>query len=130
MTVQEIQWLDDFLRRVAEFRVAAAIGPATGWDANAPEIEWWHEKYRGVHIPSFFRAYELDRDQLILALEGEALNEGAARRASRSLLRNQFSAWLRGEGVDAADLEAMVAAYNVNPLAGLPEAPVGAIACH
>src|SRR3954451_1117982 len=116
MDAKALEWVDDFIRRVREYRVSAEIGPATGWDPNAVEIEPWHEKYRRIHVPSFFRDYTVDRDELIAAMEGDAVNEATARRASRELVQQQFRAWLQCEDVDSRDLDAMAEAYDINPL--------------
>jgi hypothetical protein len=121
MNDQELKRIDDFIARVRAFRITAAVGPATGWDADAVEIEEWHAKYHQLHVPRFFRAYTVDRDELIAALDGHVVDETTARRAMRELMQHQFRGWLQSENVDAGDLDGMVAAYDVNPLAGLPE---------
>jgi hypothetical protein len=124
MDNEETGFIDDFLSRVRAFRVSAAVGPQTGWDPNAPAIEPWHEKYPRLHIPQFIRAYEMDRDQIAEAMRGHPFSEAIVLRVTRDVLRRQFRDWLRGEGVSEGDLDAMVAAYDVNPLAGLNVFPV------
>lgn len=121
MNDQELKRVDDCIARARAFRITAAIGPATGWDPNAVEIGPWHEKYRQLHVPNFFRAYTVDRDDLVTALEGGAVDEARTLSTMRGLVHSQFRGWLQSEGVDPDDLDAMVAAYNVNPLAGLLE---------
>jgi hypothetical protein len=120
MNDEQTRRIDDFIARVRAFRMTATIGSAMGWDADASEIDVWLEKYPKLHVPNFFRAYTVDRDDLHAALEGGVDDEIATRGTMRELIHRQFGEWLRNEGVHPDDLDAMVAAYNLNPLAGLP----------
>jgi hypothetical protein len=121
MNDHELERVDNFIARVRAFRITAAVGPATGWDADAAEIAPWHEKYPQLHVPNFFRAYTVNRNDLLAALEGGVVDEATTGSALRELMRNQFREWLQSERVDPDDLDPMVAAYNVNPLAGLQQ---------
>src|SRR3954462_10905406 len=117
MDIEQLKRVDEFIARVRAFRMTAAIGPATGWDADAAKITSWHEKYPVLHVPNFFRAYTTNRDELIAALEGGDVDDATTRNAARELIHRQFRDWLRAEGVHPDDLDAMVAAYDLNPLA-------------
>src|ERR1051325_7722223 len=109
MNDEELNRIDAFITRIRAFRVAAAIGAATGWDANAVAIEPWHEKYHQLHVPRFFRDYSLDRDALTAAMEGHVVDETTLRHTMRHLLQCQFRRWLHSEDICASDLDPMVA---------------------